>query len=71
VTRTGKYPIEGYNGRLDSIQAGILTVKLKLLPEWNEKRRACAAVYNHLLKDIAGITLPLENPRANPSTIFM
>ncbi len=29
------HELEGYNGRLDAIQAGILTVKLKHLPEWN------------------------------------
>src|SRR6202011_2430790 len=32
------HDIEGYNGRLDSIQAGILSVKLKHLAEWNRKR---------------------------------
>ena len=57
------HEIEGYNGRLDAIQAGILSVKLKHLPAWNEKRRACAAVYDHLLNKIAGITPPFESPR--------
>jgi dTDP-4-amino-4,6-dideoxygalactose transaminase len=42
------HQIEGYNGRLDAIQAGILRVKLRHLPEWNEKRRAAAALYNEL-----------------------
>ena len=43
------HDMEGYNGRLDAIQAGILRVKLKRLPEWNEKRRELAALYNELL----------------------
>ncbi len=42
------HDMEGYNGRLDSIQAGILSVKLKYLPSWNESRRERAAKYNEL-----------------------
>ncbi len=54
------HPIEGYNGRLDSIQAGMLSVKLRHLPKWNEQRRRCAHRYNQLLGGIAGIGLPHE-----------
>lgn len=43
------HDIEGYNGRLDAIQAGILSVKLRRLAEWNEQRRACARSYDELL----------------------
>ena len=43
------HDIEGYNGRLDSIQTGILSVKLKYLASWNVKRRERAAEYNRLL----------------------
>ncbi|HTR22484.1 MAG TPA: DegT/DnrJ/EryC1/StrS family aminotransferase [Terriglobales bacterium] len=39
------HDIEGYNGRLDSIQTGILSVKLKHLSGWNESRRERAAEY--------------------------
>jgi dTDP-4-amino-4,6-dideoxygalactose transaminase len=42
------HDIEGYNGRLDAIQTGILSVKLKHLADWNAKRREKAAEYNHL-----------------------
>ena len=45
------HEMEGYNGRLDSIQAGILQVKLRHLPEWNQKRREIAARYNELLRE--------------------
>ena len=34
------HEMEGYNGRLDAIQAGILSVKLKHLADWNAERRA-------------------------------
>jgi dTDP-4-amino-4,6-dideoxygalactose transaminase len=43
------HEVEGYNGRLDSIQAGILGIKLKHLPAWTEARRAAAARYRELL----------------------
>jgi dTDP-4-amino-4,6-dideoxygalactose transaminase len=44
------HEFEGYNGRLDAIQTGILRVKLKHLSEWNEKRRQNASLYTQLLK---------------------
>jgi len=43
------HDMEGYNGRLDAIQAGLLGIKLKSLPEWNEKRRRNAALYSKLI----------------------
>jgi dTDP-4-amino-4,6-dideoxygalactose transaminase len=43
------HDFEGYNGRLDAIQTGILRVKLKHLSEWNEKRRRNASLYTQLL----------------------
>ena len=50
----------GANGRLDSLQAGILRVKLRHLVQWNEERRARARLYDALLRDTAptGITPP-------------
>src|ERR1039457_1391072 len=42
------HAVEGYNGRLDAIQAGILTVKLRHLPEWTERRREAAARYREM-----------------------
>ena len=42
------HDIEGYNGRLDAIQAGLLHTKLTYLAEWNAKRRERAAEYNRL-----------------------
>jgi dTDP-4-amino-4,6-dideoxygalactose transaminase len=52
---------EGYNGRLDAVQAGILSVKLKHLARWNAKRRERAAGYNCLLAvSQAGVGTPYE-----------
>jgi dTDP-4-amino-4,6-dideoxygalactose transaminase len=55
------HDMEGYNGRIDSIQAGILNVKLRHLAAWNEKRRECASRYQELLAEASdGIKLPFE-----------
>ncbi|MEN8264156.1 MAG: DegT/DnrJ/EryC1/StrS family aminotransferase [Nitrospirota bacterium] len=54
------HEIEGYNGRLDAIQAGILGVKLKYLSGWNEQRRERAEKYNELLSDLDEIKVPYE-----------
>jgi len=52
--------IEGYNGRMDAFQAGMLQIKLRHLEEWNAKRRSVAATYNRLLEDADWITTPYE-----------
>ncbi len=52
------HEIEGYNGRLDTIQCAMLRVKLGHLEEWNDKRREAACRYSGLLAGIPGITLP-------------
>jgi dTDP-4-amino-4,6-dideoxygalactose transaminase len=54
------HDMEGYNGRLDAIQCGFLSVKLKHLPEWTEARRRNAARYNELLKSVSGVIAPYE-----------
>jgi dTDP-4-amino-4,6-dideoxygalactose transaminase len=57
------HDVEGYNGRLDSIQAGWLSVKLRHLAKWNESRRMLAHAYHKLLEDLKGaVVLPIEAP---------
>jgi dTDP-4-amino-4,6-dideoxygalactose transaminase len=43
--------IEGYNSRLDEVQAAILNVKLKYLDQWNEQRRKIAGFYFRNIKN--------------------
>ena len=55
------HDMEGYNGRLDAIQAGLLHVKLLHLAKWNAERRQHAAEYNRLLGPMdSAVTLPFE-----------
>jgi dTDP-4-amino-4,6-dideoxygalactose transaminase len=55
------HDVEGYNGRLDSIQAGWLSVKLRHLAQWNESRRALAHRYHELLAETKeSIVVPVE-----------
>lgn len=49
---------EGYNGRLDSIQAGILRVKLKHLARWNAGRQTAAKRYNEMLSLVPEVIRP-------------
>ncbi len=54
------HDIEGYNGRLDAIQAGVLRIKLKRLNDWTAARRKNAALYNELLSQVPGIEIVKE-----------
>jgi dTDP-4-amino-4,6-dideoxygalactose transaminase len=58
------HDLEGYNGRLDAIQAGILSVKLGRLSEWNRQRREKAENYRQLLSSVDGLALPFEPLRS-------
>jgi dTDP-4-amino-4,6-dideoxygalactose transaminase len=56
------HDVEGYNGRLDSIQAGLLHVKLSHLAKWNTQRREHAAQYQRLLKSVDGAVVAPSEP---------
>jgi dTDP-4-amino-4,6-dideoxygalactose transaminase len=51
------HPVIGYNARLDELQAAILRIKLRKLPEWNARRLAIARHYNDRLAS-SGVTVP-------------
>jgi dTDP-4-amino-4,6-dideoxygalactose transaminase len=50
--------IEGFNSRLDTLQAAILNMKLSHLSAWTKKRIELAQLYRTELLDVRGITLP-------------
>jgi dTDP-4-amino-4,6-dideoxygalactose transaminase len=62
----------GWNSRLDTLQAAVLEVKLRYLPEWNQQRRDRATRYDQLFINAGlaaattneGIVLPVTDPRA-------
>src|SRR4029079_6076137 len=60
------HDLEGYNGRLDAMQAAFLRIKLRRLDGWNALRREPAVRYGELLGDRPGLALPVE-PQTNKS----
>jgi dTDP-4-amino-4,6-dideoxygalactose transaminase len=58
------HEMQGYNMRLDELQAAFLQIKLKKLPEWTQERQQIANWYGEELNDIPGIILPKTHPLA-------
>lgn len=50
------HKLVGINSRLDTLQAAVLSVKLRYLEEWSEKRREIALRYNTLFQE-AGLAV--------------
>jgi dTDP-4-amino-4,6-dideoxygalactose transaminase len=60
------HEVEGYNGRLDAIQAAFLRIKLRRLDEWNSQRRVAAQGYDELLDSNREIVLPFKIDKRRP-----
>ena len=56
------HEVQGYNSRLDTLQAAILGVKLRQLAAWNRQRRVVAGWYRAALAGCSGVALPAEAP---------
>lgn len=52
----------GFNSRLDDIQAGVLSAKLKHIHAWNDERIKWAARYTAGLQGMKSFTLPYAKP---------
>jgi dTDP-4-amino-4,6-dideoxygalactose transaminase len=57
--------VAGVNSRLDPVQAAVLRVKLKMLNDWTDRRRAVAAAYTQGLNE-SGLILPIVPDWAEP-----
>jgi dTDP-4-amino-4,6-dideoxygalactose transaminase len=57
-SRKYHHTVVGWNGRMDGIQAAVLSVKLKKLAQGNENRRTHARRYTELLSGLDEIILP-------------
>lgn len=57
VSKTG-FSGWGWNCRLDNLQAAVLDLKLKIVPEWISQRRRLAAIYDEELADVRGVKRP-------------
>jgi dTDP-4-amino-4,6-dideoxygalactose transaminase len=56
--RKYEHEVLGINSRLDSLQAVVLSAKLRRLAAWNEARRQAAARYHAMLSGFSQVTLP-------------
>jgi dTDP-4-amino-4,6-dideoxygalactose transaminase len=56
--------VKGFNNRIDELQAGLLSLKLRYLPKWTEERQVAAKRYLKNLEGISGLTLPFCHPSA-------
>lgn len=52
------HDVMGYTTRLNTVNAAIGREQLRLLPEWNDRRRAIAAMYDRRLRNVGDIKLP-------------
>ena len=59
------HELQGFNTRLDPLQAAVLAVKLDRLDEWNERRRAVARVYDERIT-APGVSKPEVAEGADP-----
>src|SRR5262245_10798078 len=56
--------VVGTNSRLDTLQAAILRIKLRHLPQWDAERRERVRAYAEALRDVPGLRVPRERAGA-------
>jgi dTDP-4-amino-4,6-dideoxygalactose transaminase len=64
--RKYEHPVLGFNSRLDTLQAVVLSAKLRRLDGWNESRRLAAERYGKLLAELSGVVPPVTAEGSEP-----
>ncbi|SDG10279.1 dTDP-4-amino-4,6-dideoxygalactose transaminase [Lentzea fradiae] len=57
--RKYEHPVLGFNSRLDTLQAVVLSAKLRRLEGWNQARRAAAQRYTDMLASVERVRTPV------------
>jgi dTDP-4-amino-4,6-dideoxygalactose transaminase len=57
--RRYEHTVLGFNSRLDTLQAVVLSAKLRRLDGWNDDRRKAAERYHQMLADVPGVEVPV------------
>lgn len=65
-----KYEREGFNARMDELQAAVLRVKLRHLEDWLARRRANARIYCEMLSDLVPEHLQLPAHAAGAEPVY-
>jgi UDP-2-acetamido-2-deoxy-ribo-hexuluronate aminotransferase len=58
------HELVGVNSRLDTLQASVLSVKLRYLEEYTHQRNDVADFYDHALVDVKGVIIPARDKRS-------
>ncbi|HYS38369.1 MAG TPA: DegT/DnrJ/EryC1/StrS family aminotransferase, partial [Pseudonocardiaceae bacterium] len=64
--RRYEHPILGFNSRLDTLQAVVLSAKLRRLDGWNDDRRKAADRYHELLAELPTVVRPVVSEGNEP-----
>ena len=64
------HPLVGFNSRLDTMQAVVLSAKLARLDDWNKLRREAADRYVELLMRGVGFLRPWFSPATSTSGTY-
>lgn len=64
--RRYEHAVLGFNSRLDTLQAVVLSAKLRRLDGWNDDRRKAAERYHELLAEVPGVEPPVVAPGNEP-----
>ena len=69
--KKGEHLIEGINSRMDTIQAAVLSIKLRYLESWTETRREIADSLSKQFAELEWMSVPNIRKNCNHACTFM